>query len=158
MLLNLNTLVAWTCVLQWWIETELCFFKRSRYEDDSSSFAILNARSCKQLIFFVRPLLWNIQTMPKSAYFKCFHNFFFKSCSHTLHFWLSFFTEIDWWSSEESFESESIPSSSFLFSDMMVLLSIDISTYNVVSWEKYMSFAIIDFQVVKVKPVKQNSE
>lgn len=41
---------------------------------------------------------------------------------------------------------------------MMVLLSIDISTYNVVYWEKYMSFAIIDFQVVKVKPVKQNSE
>lgn len=77
MLPTLNTLVAWACVLQWWIETELSLFKRSRYEEDSSSFAIVNARSCKQLIFFIRPLLWNIQTMSKLACFKCFHNFFY---------------------------------------------------------------------------------
>ena len=32
---------------------------------------------------------------------------------------------------------------------------IDIHIYNVISWEKHMAFAIIDFHEVKVKPLKK---
>ena len=33
---------------------------------------------------------------------------------------------------------------------------INIRTYNVIFWEKYITFAIIDFHVVQVKPLKKN--
>ena len=102
----------------WWIEASVIF----------------SQRFLRRKMIYHR-ILWNIQTKRQNrnwnvtnafiAVFLFSRNVYGAILASALSFWLVFFLQrLFMWSSKDSFESKTLPSSSFLFSDMMALLSI----------------------------------
>ena len=152
MFLTLNISVTGAGIFLWWVETELSFLNRSWNKDDIKPYVILNVLSYEEFILLLRLLLWNIQTKeqyPNWDVTNAFTSYFLFSrhmCETTLP------NVLPWlfmWSWKDSCESKTIPSSSFLFSEMMVL-TLPFPENSI--W----LFATIDFNVIKNKPFEKN--
>ena len=126
-----------------------------------SSYVIFKARSWKEFIMFIM-LLRNIQTKgeypnwdAKNAFVTVFfflgtwlELFLLMHCGFGMLFYWSYLCDL-----QNSFESKLYLIVILVFWGDGII--ININTYNVLSWEKYMTFVTIDFHVVKVKPLKK---
>ena len=89
-----------------------------------------NARSCKEFYENISYEISRQRKIFKLGCYKRFHNFFLLShiygaiLTKTLSFWFDFLLILVMWFSNRSFKAKIISSNSFLFSDVMALLSI----------------------------------